>query len=127
MKLFERIRALFGKKPSAPAPAPEEKKPEKEKRVCRECGKSFTINPAWDHIPNYCKECRQRFAKEKEEKQRAGAPRKIKRTCKSCGKVFTFPNTLEHYPNYCLNCRKTHQAQMKAKYGKTKKSREQSV
>ena len=127
MKLFERIRALFGKKPSAPAPAPEEKKPEKEKRVCRECGKSFTINPAWDHIPNYCKECRQRFAKEKEEQQRAGAPRKIKRTCKSCGKVFTFPNTLEHYPNYCLNCRKTHQAQMKAKYGKTGKDRKQSV
>ena len=127
MKLLERIRALFGKKPSEPAPAPEEKKPEKEKRVCRECGKSFTINPAWDHIPNYCKECRQRFAKEKEEKQRAGAPRKIKRTCKSCGKVFTFPNTLEHYPNYCLNCRKTHQAQMKAKYGKTGKDRKQSV
>ena len=115
MKLLERIKALFGKKP-VPAPA-EPAEPAKDRRVCKECGKTFTINPSWDHIPNYCKDCRQRFAREKEEKQRAGAPRKIKRTCKSCGKVFTFPNTLEHYPNYCLNCRKTHQARMKARYG----------
>ena len=86
-------------------------------RVRRGWGKLFPVNPAWEHIPNYCKDCKQRFAREKEEKQRTGAPRKIKRTCKSCGRIFTFPNTLEHYPNYCLNCRKTRQTQMKAKYG----------
>ena len=114
MKLLEKIRALFKKKQ---APAPEPVKLEKMKRTCKACGKTVTVNPEWEHIPNYCKECKQRFAREKEEKQRAGAPRKIRRTCKSCGRVFTFPSTLEHYPSYCLNCRKTHQAQMKARYG----------
>ena len=119
MKLLEKLKALFGKKPAAPVPAPQSESagPKKVKRVCKGCGKSFPVNPAWEHIPNYCKDCKQRFAREKEEKQRTGAPRKIKRTCKSCGRIFTFPNTLEHYPNYCLNCRKTRQTQMKAKYG----------
>ncbi len=115
MKLWERIKALFKKKEAAPVPEPA--KQEKMKRTCKACGKTFTVNPTWEHIPNYCRDCKQRFSREKEEKQRAGAPRKIKRTCKSCGKVFTFPSTLEHYPSYCLNCRKTHQARMKAKYG----------
>ena len=78
----------------------------------------FSYDPAWEFIPNYCKDCKKKFAQEKEEKQRAGAPRKIKRKCKECGKFFTFPNTLPHYPNYCPNCRKTHQAAMKAKYSR---------
>ena len=59
--------------------------------------------------------------KEKEEKQRAGAPRKIKRKCRECGRIFTFPNTLEHYPTYCPNCRKKHQAEMKEKYRRSGK------
>ena len=117
MSLLDKIKAWFGKKNQAPAQEPELAKPERIRKTCKGCGKTFRVNPEWEHIPNYCKECRQRFAKEKEEKQRAGAPRKIKRTCKKCGKVFTFPSTLEHYPNYCLNCRKSHQAAMKAKYG----------
>ena len=92
-------------------------KTERIKKQCKSCGKTFSVDPSWEHIPNYCKECRQRFAREKEEKQRAGAPRKIRRTCRSCGKVFTFPSTLEHYPNYCPNCRKNRKQEMKAKYG----------
>ena len=95
----------------------DQNKTERIKKKCKECGKTFTVDPSWEHIPNYCKECRLRFAKEKEEKQRAGAPRKIKRTCRNCGRVFTFPNTLEHYPNYCTNCRKNRKQEMKAKYG----------
>ena len=83
----------------------------------------FSYDPGWEHIPNYCKECRKKFIQEREEKQRAGAPRRIKRKCKACGKYFTFPNTLEHYPNYCSDCRKKHQAEMKEKYsGKKKKN-----
>ena len=120
MGLLDKIRALFRKKEQAPAPAPAgapAAKPGKIRKTCKGCGKSFSVDPSWEHVPNYCKECKQRFAREKEEKQRAGAPRKIRRTCRQCGRTFTFPNTLEHYPNYCLNCRKSHQTAMKEKYG----------
>ncbi|MBQ9211328.1 MAG: hypothetical protein IJ153_06465 [Clostridia bacterium] len=121
MGLIDKLKSLFQKK-EAPKPEPVmiPEKPARLKKACKECGKMFSYDPNWDHIPNYCKECKQKFAKEREEKQRAGTPRKIKRTCKQCGKVFTFPNTLEHYPNYCSNCRKQHQAAMKEKYSRKK-------
>gem|GEM_PF-3870904 len=126
MNLIEKIRSWFGRK--APAPQPEQTQapaqPARIQKTCRGCGKTFSVDPSWDHIPNYCKECKKKFAAEKEEKQRAGAPRKIKRKCKACGNFFTFPNTLEHYPNYCNNCRKRHQAEMKAKYSRKGKSPE---
>ncbi|MBO7663703.1 MAG: hypothetical protein J6U01_10065 [Clostridia bacterium] len=117
MKLLDRIKAVFQRKKTASEPAPEPAAPAKIKKACRECGKTFTVDPSWEHIPNYCKECRQKFAREKEERQRAGEPRKIKRKCRQCGRFFTFPSTLQHYPNYCGNCRKEHKAAMKSKYG----------
>ena len=126
MKLFDRIRALFGGKrkeaeaesqPAGPAPG------SRPQKACKGCGKMFSYDPGWEHIPNYCKECRKKFIQEREEKQRAGAPRRIKRKCKACGKYFTFPNTLEHYPNYCGDCRKKHQAEMKEKYSGKKKNK----
>ena len=125
MSLLEKIREfLFGKKPteeekkSAPAETPAQR----QKKTCKNCGKMFTIDPSWEHIPNYCKDCRKKFAEEKEARQRAGAPRKIKRKCRECGQFFTFPNTLAHYPNYCSNCRKRHQAAMKEKYSRKGKA-----
>ena len=122
MNLFEKLKKLFGK---APRPEVPETEPEKTairpQKACKKCGKMFSYDPAWEFIPNYCKNCKKQFALEKEEKQRAGAPRKIKRKCKECGKFFTFPNTLPHYPNYCPNCRKAHQAAMKAKYSRKEK------
>lgn len=122
MSFMERIKAIFGKKKEdAPAPVQEATKQTRLRKACKGCGKTFSYDPSWDHIPNYCKECKKKFTAEKEEKQRAGAPRRIKRKCKACGNFFTFPNTLEHYPNYCSNCRKKHQAEMKAKYSRGKK------
>lgn len=119
MKLLEKLKSLFRK----PAPAGKQQeaaqageKPERLKKTCKKCGKTFSYDPAWEFIPNYCKDCKQQFAREKEEKQRAGAPRKIRRKCRECGKFFTFPSTIPHYPNYCPNCRKAHQQAMKAKY-----------
>ena len=130
MNLIERIRSWFGKKelPEAASEpqtqSAEPQKPVRLQKACKGCGKLFSYDPTWDHIPNYCKECKKKFTAEKEEKQRAGAPRKIKRKCKACGNFFTFPNTLEHYPNYCSNCRKKHQAEMKAKYSRKGKDRQ---
>ena len=124
MSLFDRIRTLFRKKepkqPEVSQPG-ESRNPARLKKTCKGCGKTFSYDPSWEHIPNYCKDCKKKFAQEKEEKQRAGAPRKIKRKCKACGRYFTFPNTLEHYPSYCSNCRKKHQAEMKQKYKRPEK------
>ena len=124
MNLFSGIRTLFQKKSpgKAAAPAqPETKDTARPKKACKGCGKMFSYDPSWDHIPNYCKECKRKFTQEKEEKQRAGAPRKIRRKCRACGNFFSFPNTLEHYPTYCPNCRKKHQAEMKEKYRRSGK------
>ncbi len=125
MSFFDKIKALFQKKgpakESAPEPVPAPEKT-RMKKACKNCGKMFSYDPAWDHIPNFCKDCKQKFVREKEEKQRSGAPKKIKRKCKACGQFFTFPNTLAHYPNYCGNCRKKHQAEMKARYSRKKEA-----
>ena len=123
MGLFDKIKSLFRKKEAEPVPQPQAQ-PARLQKTCKSCGKPFTVDPSWEFIPNYCKECKKKFIAEKEEKQRAGAPRKIRRKCKSCGNYFTFPSTLEHYPNYCPNCRKKHQAAMKAKYSRKGKQGE---
>ena len=117
MSFFDRLKNLFRKPVPAETPTPEQPVT-RLKKACKKCGKTFSYDPSWDFIPNYCKDCKKQFAAEKEEKQRAGAPRKIKRKCRECGKYFTFPNTIAHYPNYCPNCRKSHQAAMKAKYSR---------
>ena len=126
--LSGRIRALFRKKETEKPEAvrPESQPAPRPRKTCKSCGKSFSYDPSWDHIPNYCKDCRQKLTREKEEKQRAGAPRKITRKCKACGQFFTFPNTLARYPSYCNNCRKRHQAEMKAKYSRKPAEKKES-
>ncbi len=129
MNLIKKIKSWFSGKAPAEEPEirPQPQAPARIKKTCKGCGKTFSIDPSWEFIPNYCKECKQKFAREKEERQRSGAPRQIRRKCKNCGKFFTFPNTLPHYPNYCSNCRKAHQAAMKEKYGRpVKRKKEQN-
>ena len=118
MSLFEKLKNLFRKPAPQEKPAKAAKTPARLQKTCKKCGKTFSYDPSWEFIPNYCRDCKKQFAQEKEEKQRAGAPRKIKRKCRECGKFFTFPNTIPHYPNYCPNCRKAHQAAQKAKYSR---------
>ena len=86
------------------------------------CGRSFTVDPAWGYVPTFCKECRQQLSKEKETKQRQGAPHDVKRRCKACGQFFSFPSDTASYPSYCPNCRKRHQAEMKEKYSRKKQN-----
>ena len=122
MGWINQLKNLFRKAPEpekAPAP-PAKEGSTRQKKACKACGKMFSYDPSWDFIPNYCKECKQKFMKEKEEKQRAGAPRKIKRKCRECGNFFTFPSTLARYPSYCPNCRKRHKEAQKAKYSRKK-------
>ncbi len=118
MKLLEKIRGFL--REEEPETVPQPQAPEKLKKTCKKCGKTFTVDPAWGYVPTFCKDGRQRRAKEKEMKQRAGALREIKRKCKACGKFFTFPSDTARYPSYCPDCRKRHQAAMKEKYSRKK-------
>lgn len=121
MKLLDKIRGfLREEEPLPPPPAPEA--PSRLKKTCKKCGKPFSYDASLDHVPNFCKDCKQLMMKEKEMAQRAGPAREIKRKCKECGKFFTFPSSTARYPSYCPNCRKRHQAAMKAKYAKGKKA-----
>lgn len=110
--MFSWLKKLFGvKEEQKPVPSvqPETKAPdhpETEKKMlekaCAGCGRPVFYDPAWTHIPNYCKECRAKFDAEK------GV---IRRKCKRCGKSFTVPENVQHMPNYCRDCRakfKTH-------------------
>ena len=119
-KLFHRKAAPEQKTEQSTGSAPAAGKPQRLKKTCKNCGKTFSYDPAWDHIPNYCRDCREQFIREKEEKQRAGEPKKIRRKCRECGRFFSFPSTLEHYPRYCSNCRKQHKAAMKARFSRGK-------
>lgn len=117
MKLIDRIKKSLSPKAPEPETAPTSKDT-RIKKTCKSCGKTFTVDPSWEFIPNFCKDCRMKMTEEKEAKQRAGAPREIKRKCKECGNFFTFSSTMAHYPQYCNNCRKRHQAKMKEKYAR---------
>ena len=129
MGLLNTIKSWFkGSPKQAPAEPeqPAEAQGTKRKKACKKCGKMFTYDITWEFIPNYCKDCKKQFAREKEERQRAGAPRKIKRKCKECGNFFTFPNTIAHYPSYCPNCRKRHKEAQKAKYSRNAEPKQES-
>ena len=118
MKLLEKIRGFLREdEPEAP-PAPEAPVP--LKKTCKQCGKTFTVDPAWGFVPTFCKDCKQQMAKDKELAQREGPRHDIKRKCKACGKFFTFPSDILHYPTYCPNCRKRRQTAMKEKYKRSK-------
>ncbi len=119
MEFLKKLKSLFtGKKEPVKEEAPPPAVSTRQKKACKKCGKMFTYDTTWDYIPNYCKDCKTQFAREKEERQRAGAPRRIRRKCKECGNFFSFPSTIAHYPSYCPNCRKRHQAAQKEKYAR---------
>ena len=76
-----------------------EETPKMLEKPCKTCGKPLFYDPSWDHIPNYCRDCRKKYWEEHE------TVRVMRRKCKNCGKSFTFPNNVRHYPNYCKACR----------------------
>ena len=118
MSLLEKIRGFLRNDEPEEAPAPAE--PQKLKKTCKKCGKTFTVDPAWGFVPTFCKDCRRQLDKEKELKQRRGELKDIRRQCKACGKFFTFPSSTDPYPTYCPDCRKRRQAAQKEKYSRQK-------
>jgi len=105
--LFTWLKKLFPGKPKAVVEITEEKK--MLEKPCKGCGKPIFYDPTWDHVPNYCRECKQKYRNEHE------ITRIMRRKCRSCGKIFTFPSNIRHYPNYCKDCRAKFKAERNAK------------
>ena len=94
--MFNWLKKLFGKKePVAQIQITEA--PKLPEKPCRNCGNPVFYDPSWEHIPNYCKDCKRKF-------QQSNA-KAITRKCRNCGRKISFPSTIEHYPNYCKECR----------------------
>ena len=87
--LFDFIRKMFSKGSESV-----EFEPEFQTKPCRSCGRPISYNLEWEHIPNYCRECKKEYQKDT-----------ITRTCKRCGKTFSLPSSVQHWPNYCQECR----------------------
>ena len=119
MKLLDKVRGFLREEEPEAVPAPQEA-PARLKKACKKCGRTFPLDPALGYVPNFCKECKQSLAREKETKQKAGELRDIRRKCKTCGKFFTFPSDTAIYPTYCPNCRKRRQQAQKEKYARKK-------
>ena len=58
------LKKLFPGKPKAIVEITEEKK--MLEKPCKGCGKPIFYDPTWDHIPNYCRECKQKYRNEHE-------------------------------------------------------------
>ena len=58
--MFNWLKKLFSEK-VVKAIEPESSVPSKSngmvEKPCKTCGKPISIDPSWEHIPNYCKEC----------------------------------------------------------------------
>jgi len=94
--LFSWLKKLFSKKESV-AQVQITETPKLLEKSCRNCGKPVFYDPSWEHIPNYCKECKRKF--------RQSNVTIITRKCRNCGRKISFPSTIQHYPNYCKECR----------------------
>lgn len=69
---------------------------------CQKCGKTIRYRDDWSHIPNYCKECREKFDNEKKQREQL----RREKSCRGCGKTIIYYADWKHIPNYCEDCRK---------------------
>ncbi len=69
-------------------------------KPCKTCGKPIEYNPAWQHVPNYCPDCKAKYRAEQETKRGM-----VTITCKNCGKTVTLPEHVQHWPDLCQECR----------------------
>ena len=95
--MFTWLKKLFHKEPAAVLEI--EEAPKMMEKPCQSCGQPVFFDPSWDHIPNYCRECRKKYQQDHE------IIRVMRRKCRKCGKEFRFPSNIRHYPNYCKKCR----------------------
>lgn len=70
-------------------------------KSCKKCGAPIRYRDDWNHIPNYCKECKANFDAEKQAREKL----KHEKPCRGCGKPIIYYDDWTHIPNYCKECR----------------------
>lgn len=68
---------------------------------CKSCGAKIRYRDDWSHIPNYCKECKEKFDAEKQRKEQL----RREKPCKACGSTIVYYEDWNHIPNYCKECK----------------------
>lgn len=79
-----------------------------KEKSCGRCGATIRYNDTWNHIPNYCKSCKEKMNAEREEREKkkaAEAAKWIEKPCKQCGKMIKYNIEWSHYPNFCPECK----------------------
>ena len=63
-------------------------------RICKKCGKSFTLPENVQHWPDCCQACRAKYQPEET----------VTRVCRGCGQSFRFASSERRWPKYCPEC-----------------------
>ena len=81
-------------------------------KSCVRCGGRIKYNDEWTHIPNYCKDCREAFERERKEKEKRRVVEKAEREekwkekpCNKCGNRIRYNIEWSHPPNVCSDCK----------------------
>ena len=75
---------------------------------CQRCGATIRYNDEWSHSPNFCKDCKEKFAEEKAAREAARKEREAKwreKPCKGCGAMIRYNVDWDNPPNYCNKCK----------------------
>lgn len=79
-----------------------------KEKSCSRCGATIRYNDTWDHIPNYCKSCKEKMNAEREQREKkkaAEAAKWMEKPCKRCGRTMRYNIEWSNYPNFCSECK----------------------
>ena len=82
------------------------------------CGAIIRYRDDWSHEPNFCKNCKEKFAEERAAKEAAKKEREAKwqeKPCKSCGTMIRYNVDWTNPPNYCADCKERFKAEQEYK------------
>ena len=87
-------------------------------KACQRCGAIIRYRDDWSHEPNFCKNCKEKFAEERAAKEAAKKEREAKwqeKPCKSCGTMIRYNVDWTNPPNYCADCKERFKAEQEYK------------
>ena len=79
-----------------------------KEKSCGRCGATIRYNDTWNHIPNYCKSCKEKMNAEREEREKkkaAEAAKWMEKPCKQCGRTIRYNIEWSNQPNFCPECK----------------------
>jgi len=95
--VFNWLKKIFSRKTESVASMPIKEEPKRLEKPCRTCGKPIFYDPSWEHIPNYCKECKRKYQDEH------SIPKIMKRKCLDYGGKGYAYEAAHAYFDYLFN------------------------